>query len=71
MSVEGLTLTGNTIEFSTDYPIGSTGPPIELEYCEDVSIEDNRFLGFDWPLRIESSSDTTNVTLRDNVGLAE
>jgi len=69
MSVQGLTITGNTIELSKDYPTGSTRPSIELEYCEDVTIEHNRFLGFDWPIRIEQSSDTADVRLKNNQGL--
>lgn len=69
MSVQGLTITGNTIELSKDYPTGSSRPSIELEYCEDVTIEDNRFLGFDWPIRIEQSSDTADVRLKNNEGL--
>ena len=71
LSVQELTLAGNTIELSTDYPTGSTRSSIELEYCEDVLIEDNQFLGFDWPIRIESSNDTKNVKLEDNKGLSE
>lgn len=69
MSVQGLTITGNTVELSKDYPTGSTRPSIELEYCEDATIEDNRFLGFDWPIRIEQSSDTADVRLKNNQGL--
>jgi hypothetical protein len=71
LSVQGLTLTGNTIELSTDYPTGSTRSSIELEYCEDVTIENNQFLGFDWPLRIEQSNDTTYVKLKNNEGLTD
>jgi hypothetical protein len=69
MSVQGQTITGNTIELGKDYPTGSTRPSIELEYCEDVTIEDNRFLGFDWPIRIEQSAATADVRLKNNQGL--
>jgi hypothetical protein len=70
-SVQGLVLTGNTIELSTSYPTGSTRPSIELDYCEDVRIEDNRFLDFTWPIRIMSTGGTENVTAKNNEGLAE
>jgi len=53
---------GSGTTLSKDYPTGSTRPSIDLEYCEDVTIEDNRFLGFDWPIRIEQSNDTTRQT---------
>ena len=62
-------LAGNTIELSTAYPVGSTRPSIELDCCEDVTIEDNKFVGFDWPIQIESSNDTKNVKLKNNSGL--
>jgi len=68
-SVRGLTITGNTIELSKDYPTGSNRPSIDLEFCEDVTIEGNQFLGFDWPIRIDSSSDTTDIRLKNNRGL--
>lgn len=69
-SVQGLTLADNTIELSTDYPAGSTRASIELDYCEDVTVEDNQFIGFTWPIRIESSNDTMNVRLKNNSGLS-
>jgi hypothetical protein len=70
-SVKGLALAGNIIERSTTYPVGSTRPSIELDYCEDVTIENNQFIGFDWPIRIESSNDTKNVNLKNNEGLSD
>jgi hypothetical protein len=69
-SLEGLTVAGNTIELSTDYPTGSDRASIELEYCEGVTIEGNQFTRFDWPIRIESSEDTEDLKLRSNPGLS-
>ena len=70
-SVKGLTITGNTIELSTDYPAGSKRASIELDYCEDITIENNQFIGFDWPIRIASQNDTRNVRMEDNKGLSD
>lgn len=68
-TVQGLTVTGNTVELSNDYPTGSTRPAIELDYCDDVTIADNSFTGFDWPIRVESVNNTTNLKVRNNQGL--
>jgi hypothetical protein len=69
-SVQGLTVTGNTMEMSKDYPTGSERASIELDYCEDVVIADNQFIGFDWPIRLDTSKDTKNVQLKGNQGLS-
>ena len=70
LSVKGLTVTGNTIELSTAYPVGSTRPSIELDYCEDVTIENNAFTGFDGEMKIEQS-DSSDVDITANIGLTE
>lgn len=70
-SVKGLTISGNTIEFSADYPKGSEDPSIGLDYCEDVNISQNEFSGFDWPIRIERSECTSDVKVRKNKGVFE
>lgn len=68
-SVEGLHVRGNTIELSEDYPTGSSRPAIDLLYSKDVTITDNRFMGFEDELEIRISDDTEEVTIEDNVGL--
>lgn len=67
-SVEGLTIAGNTLVFSTDYPKAEEGPAIDLEYCKDVTIQGNKAAGFDGPSRIALSADTADVTIKDNQG---
>ncbi len=69
LSVQGLTVTGNTVELSRDYPTGSKRASIELDYCEDVAITNNRFVGFDWPLRVDKEDNCTRVTVKNNKGL--
>lgn len=68
-NTEGLVLSGNTVEISKDYPAGSERASIELDYCEDVVIEGNKYIGFDWPMRIEKSENTSELKLKKNKGL--
>jgi hypothetical protein len=67
-SVQGLNISGNKIEFSRGYPAADEGPAIVLEYCDDVTIADNIAEGFEGPLAISESSDTTRVDIRGNRG---
>lgn len=67
-SVEGLNISGNKIEFSADYPPLEKYPSIRLQYCDDVTIEDNKATGFNRPLIITRSSDTTNLEIEGNDG---
>lgn len=60
-SVQGLNISGNTVEFSSDYPAVDEGPAIVIEYCDDVTIKDNTVTGFDRDLIIQTSSDSTKV----------
>jgi hypothetical protein len=62
-SIKGLNITGNTMEFSTDYPPMAQFPSIKLQYCDAVTIENNKTKGFDRPAIIARSSDTTNVVI--------
>lgn len=71
LSVQGLEVTGNIVELSRDYPTGSERASIELDYCEDVTIANNRFIGFDWPMRVTRSANTKNVTILNNQGLSD
>ncbi|NNE00738.1 MAG: right-handed parallel beta-helix repeat-containing protein [Pirellulaceae bacterium] len=70
-SVKGLTISGNTIEFSTGYPAVDEGAAIALEYCDDVTIHDNQVVGFDRGLTIKTSSDTSRVKIKNNTGLGK
>ncbi|SMP69006.1 Right handed beta helix region [Neorhodopirellula lusitana] len=70
VSVKGLVLSGNVIELSEDYPTGSELPSIELDHCKQVTIQDNQFIGFDWPLRVKQSVDNTEVVIKNNQGLS-
>jgi hypothetical protein len=67
-SVAGLNISGNKINFSTDYPAADEGPAIVLEYCDDVTVEDNQATGFDHPLAINLSPDTTDIHIKENQG---
>ncbi|WP_136060187.1 alpha-1,3-galactosidase-related protein [Pontiella sulfatireligans] len=67
-SVKGLVLTGNIIELNKTYPTGSEQPAIDLDYCKDVTIEDNLFNGFIWPIRVEQK-DSSNVKMKNNKGI--
>ncbi len=66
-SVKGLNISGNTIEFSKDYPAADEGPAVVLEYCDDVTVENNKAKGFK-TLTITASADTSNVRVGGNGG---
>lgn len=69
-SVKGLEVKGNRINLSKDYPTGSTLPSIALDYCEQIDIKRNKYTGFDWPMKVESSNKTTGVNQKNNKGLS-
>ena len=69
-SVEGLNFSDNTIELSEDYPVGSHLPAIDLRYCKDVTIKNNRVSGFDADLKVMVSSDSEGVSVKGNTGLS-
>lgn len=69
-SVNGLEVTGNEIQLSDDYPKGSKLPAIALDYCENVNIQENRFTGFNWPIKVESSTNTSALIQKNNTGLS-
>jgi hypothetical protein len=56
------------MEFSTDYPQADEGAAIVLEYCDDVTISNNKAKGFDRPVTVTRSSDTTTVEIGSNDG---
>jgi polygalacturonase len=70
-SVKGLTIANNTIALSRDYPPADEGPAIVLEYCDNVNIEGNTAKGFDDPLAIDQSEDTTRVNVSNNSGFED
>ena len=67
--VSGLTITGNKLEFSLDYPVVTEFNAVELNYCDTVMIEDNHVSGFNRELSTSVSGDTTNVTFQNNTGM--
>jgi len=67
-SVKGLNITGNTIEFSEDYPPQNDYPSIDLIYSADVTIKDNKVTGFSKPLTLKKSEDSSNITFENNEG---
>ena len=68
-SVKGLTIAGNKIVFSTNYPSVAEFPAINLRYCDTVTIRDNTVSGFERPLTVTRASDVTNVEVAGNEGL--
>lgn len=56
------------MEFSTDYPAVSEGAAVVVEYCDKVTIENNHAKGFDRPLTISRSPDSTNSQINLNDG---
>ncbi|VGO20479.1 right-handed parallel beta-helix repeat-containing protein [Pontiella sulfatireligans] len=67
-SVKGLNISGNKMVFSTDYPKADEGEAIVLEYCDDVTIKKNKAAGFDNPLEVSKTADTSNVKIERNPG---
>ena len=68
-SVDGLTIAGNRIEFCSDYPKAKEGDSVMLEYCNNVTIENNVASGFEAPLEIAQCMDSTRVGIRSNNGM--
>ena len=63
-----LNISGNTMEFSTDYPPIAEFPSINLQYCDAVTIKNNTAKGFDRPAIIANSADVTNLEIGRNEG---
>lgn len=68
-SVDGLNISNNTIEFANDYPEVSSYPAIDLIYTDNVSIRNNKAIGFSRPLEVRKSSDVGSVKLYGNEGI--
>jgi len=67
-SVQGLTIADNTIEVSRDYPNVDEGSALVLQYCDDVTVRGNKFIGFDREFSVDTSNDCTNITVENNEG---
>ncbi|WP_075590127.1 alpha-1,3-galactosidase-related protein [Labilibacter marinus] len=71
LTVKGLEVTGNVIEMDDKYPIGCDLPSVELDYCEDVNISNNKFVGFNWDTKLDVKDNCTNVKIKSNKGLSK
>ena len=68
-SVDGLNISGNTFEFSKDYPtVDAKVPAIDLRYCDHVTIDKNTIKGFEKPLAVGVSSDTEHTKVTADQG---
>jgi hypothetical protein len=68
-SIDGLNITGNTFEFSADYPtVDAKVPAIDLQYCDNVVVDKNICKGFKSPLSVRISADTENASVTDKQG---
>lgn len=70
-SVENLTVKNNKIKLSKKYPTGSKNSAVELDYCENVQIQKNKFSGFDWDIKVDALDNTSNVKIKRNKGLGK
>jgi polygalacturonase len=70
LSVENLTIAGNRMELSRDYPVSTSEDSVRLEYCREVTIRDNVASGFDGLLNVNASKDSESVRLEKNSGWA-
>lgn len=70
-SVKNLVIKENTIEVSDKYPTGSPKAAIELDFCENVQIQKNKFNGFDWDIKVDALENTTNVKVKKNKGMTK
>lgn len=70
-SVKGLVLSGNIIELDEKYPEGTELPAVDLDFCSNVQVENNRVDGVDIPVRLEGEGKTTGLVLNNNSGLSQ
>ena len=71
LSVEGLEIIGNTLEFSEEYPELKRYPAIDINYSRDVTIRGNTATGFGRDLKIRVSEDSEGVAISNNDGFTE
>ena len=71
LSVEGLEIKGNKLEFTKDYPAVTKYPSIDINYSKNVIIKDNIATGFGRDLPIAVSADSENVTIEGNKGFSK
>jgi len=68
-SIDGLNISGNTFQFSTDYPtVDAKVPAIDLHYCDNVVIDKNKCEGYKLPLSVHISADTENTSVTAKQG---
>lgn len=68
LSVDGLVIKDNIIEFSTDYPEITQYPAIDINYSTQVDISGNKAINFNQPLNINVSKDSNKVKIGANQG---
>ncbi len=71
LSVKKLRVEENTVVFDKKYPKVNKYSSIDINYCEDVSIQKNKYKGFDWKHKIETKQNTTNVVIKKNKGITK
>ncbi|MGY5353233.1 alpha-1,3-galactosidase-related protein [Wenyingzhuangia sp. IMCC45533] len=72
LSVKNLKIEGNLIEGDkSTYPLGKQLSSISLDYCEDVTIQKNKYKGFDWKNTIHVKENCTNVNIKKNKDLSK
>jgi len=67
-SVDGLKISGNRVDFSTDYPEAREGPAIDLEYCNHIMISNNTYTSFSEAPVIRLSADNENISIDHRQG---
>lgn len=71
LSVDGLEIKGNILEFSKDYPEIKEYPSIDISYSKNAVIANNKAKGFDYPLEIRVSEDSEDFTILNNEGFSQ
>lgn len=62
-SVQGLTVVGNRLERSLDYPANDANASVELHYCDDVTIQANEAVGFERSLSVKANADCSRLNI--------
>lgn len=71
LSVDGLEIIGNQINFTDDYPEVKDYPAIDINYSKNVTIKDNVASNFNRLLPIEISTDSEDVVIENNSGFKQ
>lgn len=70
LSVDGLEIIGNTINYSDEYPSDGNMPGIDIHYSKNIKIMNNKAAGFSRDLAINISNDSQDVQLDNNTGFS-